>query len=53
VAAVVKKFLAALGEHWAELPPHFVTSAVKFRGRKELLSFIENLNSIVKTNQTN
>lgn len=47
VAASVKKFLAALGEHWAELPPYFVTSAVKFRGRKEILSFIEQCNSSV------
>jgi GTP-binding protein len=48
VAAVVKTFLTALGEHWADLPPHFVTSAVKYKGRKELLFFIEQLNTVVK-----
>lgn len=44
VAASVKTFLHALGEHWAELPPYFVSSAVKYRGRKELLEFIEGCN---------
>ena len=48
VAATVKKFLAALGNHWVELPPHFVSSAVKFRARKEILKFIEDLNAMVK-----
>jgi GTP-binding protein len=48
VAAVVKDFLHSLGQHWAELPPHFVTSAVKYRGRRELLHFIENYNAQVK-----
>ncbi len=48
VAATVKKFLTALGNHWVELPPHFVSSAVKFRGRKEILKFIEDLNAMVK-----
>ena len=49
VAAAVKQFLVALGEHWAVLPPHFVTSAVKYRGRNELLKFIERCNEEVKT----
>jgi len=48
VAATVKAFLAALGEHWDELPPHFVSSAVKYTGRKQILSFIENCNAMVK-----
>ncbi|HMO31746.1 MAG TPA: ribosome biogenesis GTP-binding protein YihA/YsxC [Lacibacter sp.] len=48
VAAAVRDFLQALGEHWAELPPHFVTSAVKYRGRKEMLSFIESCNKDMK-----
>lgn len=48
VAATVKKFLTALGNHWVELPPHFVSSAVKFKGRKEILKFIEDLNAMVK-----
>lgn len=51
VSATVKAFLAALGEHWVELPPHFVSSAVKYTGRKQILTFIEQLNSVVKQNQ--
>lgn len=52
VAATVKAFLTALGEHWVDLPPHFVTSAVKFTGRKQILSFIEELNTVVKNTKT-
>lgn len=52
VAATVKAFLTALGEHWVDLPPHFVTSAVKFTGRKQILSFIEELNKVVKNTKT-
>ena len=48
VSKTVKDFLAALGEHWDELPPHFVSSAVKYTGRKQILSFIENCNAMVK-----
>lgn len=51
VSATVKSFLAALGEHWVELPPHFVSSAVKYTGRKQILSFIENCNAVVKKNK--
>ncbi len=48
VAAVVKQFLLALGQHWSVLPPHFVTSAIKYRGHKELLQFIDQCNRDVK-----
>jgi GTP-binding protein len=41
VSAHVKQFLDTLREEWEYLPPHFVTSAVKHRGRKELLEFIK------------
>ncbi len=47
VAASVKTFLTALGTHWAELPPHFVSSAIKYRGRKELLHFIDGCNQAI------
>jgi len=47
VAATVKTFLKALGEHWVDLPPHFVSSAVKFTGRKQILAFIDGLNNVV------
>lgn len=43
-AANVKKFLAAMRENWEFLPPHFVTSAVKHMGAKQILSFIGELN---------
>ncbi len=44
VAAQVKSFLAALGKTWQFLPQSFVSSAVKYRGRKEILQFIEECN---------
>lgn len=37
----VKAFKDKLLEHWEELPPVFLTSAVKQEGREELLEFIE------------
>ena len=48
VAASVKAFLYALGADWAELPPYFVSSAVKYRGRKEILAFIDEANKSVE-----
>lgn len=48
VAARVKEFLSTLGNHWESLPPHFVTSSVKYRGRKELLQFIADCNRRVR-----
>jgi GTP-binding protein len=47
VAAMVKAFLKALAQTWQFLPQSFVTSAVKYRGRKEILSFIEECNQKV------
>ena len=44
VANNVNRFLKALSETWQELPPHFVTSAVKRTGMKQLLNFIAELN---------
>jgi GTP-binding protein len=43
-AAHVRQFLDAMSENWEELPPHFVTSAVKHTGGKQILSFIGELN---------
>jgi GTP-binding protein len=40
-AAAVKEFLAALEATWEELPKHAISSAVKGRGRKEILQTIE------------
>lgn len=39
--AHVKEYERALLEHWEELPPVFLTSAVKGKGRDDILSFIE------------
>jgi GTP-binding protein len=43
-AANVKRFLDALKETWEELPSHFVTSAVKRTGIRQILSYINELN---------
>lgn len=43
-----KKFLEALGKDWEYLPPHFITSAVKQRGRKEILTYIAECNDAIK-----
>jgi GTP-binding protein len=39
-ASNVKNFLEQLKENWEELPPHFVTSALKRTGIKQLLAYI-------------
>jgi GTP-binding protein len=41
----VNEFLKALSETWEELPPHFLTSAVKRTGAKQLLNFISEMNN--------
>lgn len=48
VAAVVKSFLNALAQTWQFLPQSFVSSAVKHRGRKEILAFIDECNQKIK-----
>lgn len=37
-------FMTELSVQWEELPPHFLTSAVKKQGRGELLDYIKSLN---------
>jgi len=44
VAANVRRFLDALAESWEELPPHFVTSAEKRTGIRQLQAFIDESN---------
>lgn len=41
----VKAFLDELSQEWEELPPHFVTSSERGRGRDELLNYIESVNA--------
>lgn len=43
----LKKFKEKLSESWEELPPVFVTSSEKVRGRVELLDYIETINKSV------
>jgi len=45
-AGNVSYFLKALSETWEQLPPHFVTSAVKRTGAKQILNFIAGLNAL-------
>jgi GTP-binding protein len=47
VAANVKAFLNEMRKTWQFLPQHFVTSAVKKTGRKEILKFIDDCNKQV------
>jgi GTP-binding protein len=41
----IEAFLNELKAEWAELPPHFSSSAVKNEGRKEILNYISDINS--------
>lgn len=45
VSRNVLAFLDAMRARWAELPPHFVTSAEKGTGRDPILAFIDRLNA--------
>ena len=40
----VEEFLTALKENWEETPPYYVTSATTNEGRKEMLTYIAQLN---------
>jgi GTP-binding protein len=48
VQANIKKFTDALREEWEFLPPYFISSTVKQRGRKEMLAYIEECNAAIK-----
>jgi GTP-binding protein len=43
VAHNVKTHLAALHKYWEELPKHFITSAEKRLGRKEMLGYMDEI----------
>lgn len=49
----VQNFLAALSETWEELPPHFVTSAVKHLGAKQILRFVSEQNAAFRQHKNN
>lgn len=46
----VKAFIETMKEEWEFIPRAFVTSAVKFHGRKEILGYIEELNQLTQEN---
>lgn len=41
-----RNFIDAMRKEWEFIPRSFMTSAVKFLGRKEMLGFIEELNAV-------
>jgi GTP-binding protein len=47
VAKNVKYFLQSLQETWEEVPPHFITSAEKRTGIRQLASYIHQLNEAI------
>jgi GTP-binding protein len=48
VSASVEAYKKVLLETWEELPPMFITSAEKRKGRDEVLDYIEQINKEVK-----
>ena len=46
--ANVNAYLEQLREHWEELPPYFITSALNGDGREELLAYIDAINTDLK-----
>lgn len=51
VAKNVRSFVDAMKEEWEFIPRTFVTSTIKFLGRKNILDFIEELNEEYKNEQ--
>lgn len=49
----VKAYLNELKLHWEELPPYFVTSSEKPRGRDEILKYIEEINRQIRKENNN
>ena len=47
----VNKFLEALQEHWEEAPPHFLTSAVKHLGAKQMMKYIAEQNEVFRAHK--
>lgn len=44
----VRSFIDAMKEEWEFIPRSFLTSAIKFLGRKEILGYIEELNTLFR-----
>ena len=49
--ANVNAYKAKLLEQWEELPPIFVTSAEKGKGKEEVLDYIESINVMMETEE--
>lgn len=47
----VRQFIEAMRKEWEYIPRSFLTSAIKFLGRKEILAYIEELNNEYATNK--
>ena len=45
----VRQFIETMREDWEFIPRSFVTSTIKYTGRKEMLGFIEELNDEFST----
>lgn len=43
-----KNFIEAMKKEWEFIPRSFISSAVKFNGRKEILAYIEEMNAVYK-----
>lgn len=49
--AKVEEYKKALMQHWEELPPIFITSSEKPRGRDEILDYIDHINKEVESHK--
>lgn len=47
-----RQFIEAMRKEWEFIPRSFITSAVKFLGRKEILAYIEELNAAFTVPET-
>jgi len=43
-----RQFIDAMKQEWEFIPRSFITSAIKFLGRKEILAFIDEMNKDFK-----
>ena len=47
----IDKYRETLAEYWETLPPNFISSSVTKRGKEEILSYIEDLNTKINAGQ--
>lgn len=50
---MVDDYCNILKEQWEELPPLFITSSEKSRGRDDILDYIESINQQIETEKSN